>query len=97
MGITYGQKTLLATVCSVAVATIYVAQPMLAQVGRALGVHESELGWIVAAGQAGYLAGLAVLVPLGDILDRRRLIVAHLLLAAAGMLMAAPLPASGLY
>jgi predicted MFS family arabinose efflux permease len=84
---------LLATVCSVAVATIYVAQPVLAQIGRDLGVPESDLGWIVAAGQIGYLVGLAVLVPLGDMLDRRKLIGGQLLLAAVGMLAAAVAPA----
>lgn len=79
-------------VCSVAVATIYVAQPVLAQIGRDLGVLDSDLGWIVAAGQIGYLVGLAVLVPLGDMLDRRKLIGAQLLLAAVGMLAAAFAP-----
>jgi predicted MFS family arabinose efflux permease len=83
---------LLATVCAVAVATIYVAQPVLAQVGRDLGVPEPDLGWVVAAGQAGYLIGLAVLVPLGDMLDRRRLIGGQLLLAAVGVLAAAVAP-----
>ncbi|MBB4687276.1 MFS transporter [Amycolatopsis jiangsuensis] len=89
MGLTFGRRTLLATTCSVTVATIYVAQPVLAQVGRDLGVPEADLGWLVTAGQLGYLAGLALLVPLGDLLDRRRLIAAHLLLAAAGMLLTA--------
>ncbi len=83
---------LLAMVCSVAVATIYVAQPVLAQIGRDLGVPESDLGWIVATGQLGYLVGLAVLVPLGDMLDRRKLIGGQLLLAAVGMLAAAVSP-----
>ncbi|WP_235653528.1 MFS transporter [Mycolicibacter icosiumassiliensis] len=83
---------LLAMVCSVAVATIYVAQPLLAQIGRDLGVPESDLGWIVAAGQIGYLVGLAFLVPLGDMLDRRKLIGGQLLLAAVGMLVAAVAP-----
>ncbi|MFC7625203.1 MFS transporter [Microlunatus sp. GCM10028923] len=83
---------LLATVCAVAVATIYVAQPVLAQLGQDLGVPEADLGWIVTAGQLGYLVGLATLVPLGDLLDRRRLITGHLLLAAVGMLAAAASP-----
>ncbi|MFG1659931.1 MFS transporter [Micromonospora chersina] len=80
---------LLATVGSVAVATIYVGQPVLVQVGRDLGVPEANLGWIVAAGQVGYLIGLAGLVPLGDMFDRRRLIGGQLILAAVGMLVAA--------
>lgn len=92
MGLTFARRMLLATVCSVAVATIYVAQPVLAQIGHNLAVPESDLGWIVAAGQVGYLIGLALLVPLGDMLDRRRLIIGHLLLAAVGMFVAAVAP-----
>jgi predicted MFS family arabinose efflux permease len=87
---------LLATVCSVAVATIYVAQPVLAQLGGDLGMPEADLGWVVAAGQVGYLIGLAVLVPLGDMLDRRRLIGGQLLLAAVGVLVAAAAPSTWL-
>ena len=88
-GVRLRQRTLLAMVCAVAVATVYVAQPVLAQIGRELGVSESDLGWIVAAGQIGYLVGLAVLAPLGDMLDRRALIGGQLFLAAGGMLVAA--------
>ncbi|WP_307498693.1 MFS transporter [Arthrobacter woluwensis] len=87
-----GRRMLLAAVCSVAVATIYVAQPVLAQIGRDLGMPESDVGWIVAAGQIGYLIGLAVLVPLGDMLDRRKLIGGQLVLAAVGMLVTAVAP-----
>lgn len=89
MGLTSGRRVLLATICAVAVASIYVAQPVLAQVGRSLGVSGADLGWIVAVGQVGYLIGLAFLVPLGDIFDRRRLVAAHLLVVAIGMLLAA--------
>lgn len=92
MILTVGRKMLLATTCSVAVATIYLAQPVLAEIGHALGLPEADLGWIVAAGQIGYLIGLAFLVPLGDMVDRRKLIFIHLLLSAVGMLLAAAAP-----
>ncbi|MEV7095284.1 MFS transporter [Amycolatopsis sp. NPDC051045] len=84
-----GRNTLLAAVCAVAVASIYVAQPVLAGIGADLGLPAAGLGWIVAAGQLGYLAGLALLVPLGDLLDRRTLIAGHLVLTAAGTVLAA--------
>ncbi|WP_410566582.1 MFS transporter [Amycolatopsis sp. cmx-4-61] len=84
-----GRNTLLAAVCAVAVASIYAAQPALAGIGADLGVPASGLGWLVAAGQLGYLAGLALLVPLGDLRDRRTLIAGHLVLTAAGALAAA--------
>ncbi len=89
MELTFGLRMFFATVCAVAVATIYAAQPVLAGIGRDLGVPEADLGWIITAGQLGYLVGLVVLVPFGDIIDRRRLISAHLLLAAIGVTLAA--------
>ncbi|MGV9292967.1 MFS transporter [Amycolatopsis sp. NPDC003676] len=89
MGLTTGRRTVFAAVCAVAVASIYAAQPVLAEIGGDLGVPDAGLGWIVAAGQLGYLAGLAVLVPLGDLVDRRKLIAGHLLLTAVGAALAA--------
>ncbi|KAA9166352.1 MFS transporter [Amycolatopsis acidicola] len=89
MTLTTGRRTLFAAVCAVAVACVYAAQPVLAEIGTDLHVPAAHLGWIVAAGQLGYLAGLAVLVPLGDLMDRRKLIAGHLLLAAVGAFLAA--------
>ncbi|MCP2167623.1 MFS transporter [Goodfellowiella coeruleoviolacea] len=92
MGLTIGRRTVFAAVCAVAVASIYAAQPVLAQIGADLGVAAAHLGWVVAAGQLGYLVGLAVLVPLGDMLDRRALLAGHLLLTAVGAVLAATAP-----
>jgi len=89
MRLAVGRRTLFAAVCAVAVASIYAAQPVLAQIGSDLGVPDAHLGWIVAAGQLGYLAGLVVLVPLGDMKDRRKLIAGHLALTAVGAALAA--------
>ena len=77
-------RLLLAVVCGAAVASVYAGQPVLSPMGRDLGVPVDSLGWFVATGQLGYLAGLVLLVPLGDVLDRRRLIAVHLGLVAAG-------------
>lgn len=75
---------MLALVCGVAVSAIYGIQPVLEAAGNDLGLTGGTLGWLVAAGQIGYLAGLLLLVPLGDLADRRRLIAVHLLLIAVG-------------
>ncbi|WP_067474049.1 MFS transporter [Actinomadura hibisca] len=83
------RRLLLAVVCGVAVASIYAAQPVLEPMGHDLGVSAELAGWIVAVGQFGYLAGLVLLVPLGDVVDRRRLIAVHLALVAAGMVLTA--------
>ncbi|CAL9374659.1 MFS transporter [Streptomyces sp. enrichment culture] len=83
------RRSLLAVVCGVAVASVYAAQPVLEPMGRDLGVSAELAGWIVATGQFGYLAGLVLLVPLGDVVDRRRLIAAHLAVTAAGLALTA--------
>ncbi|MFG1966122.1 MFS transporter [Nonomuraea sp. NPDC049028] len=83
------RRLLLAVVCGVAVASIYAAQPVLEPMGRDLGVSAELTGWIVATGQFGYLAGLVLLVPLGDVVDRRRLIAMHLALTAVGVILTA--------
>ncbi|WP_405658665.1 MFS transporter [Streptomyces sp. NBC_01166] len=84
------QRLLLGAVCGVAVAGIYAAQPVLEPMGRDLGVSAAHTGWIVATGQFGYLAGLVLLVPLGDVVvNRRRLIAVHLAITATGMILTA--------
>ncbi|MGD6756234.1 MFS transporter [Streptomyces sp. BH105] len=89
MSLTHGRRVLFAVICAVAVSTIYVAQPVLTRIGDDLGLPEAGLGRIVTAGQLGYLIGLVLLVPLGDMFDRRKLIAVHLLLAAVGTTLAA--------
>jgi predicted MFS family arabinose efflux permease len=51
----------------------------------------------VTVSQAGYVVGLALLVPLGDLLERRRLISATLVIAAAGLGLAAAAPSFSLF
>ncbi|MGH8963863.1 MAG: MFS transporter, partial [Actinomycetes bacterium] len=92
MTVPRAQRFVLALVCAVAVSTIYAIQPVLAAAGADLGVPRQSLGWLVAAGQIGYVVGLVLLVPLGDVGDRRRLIGIHLLLTAAGSGIAAVAP-----
>ncbi|PDP84974.1 MFS transporter [Glycomyces fuscus] len=83
-GVTSAQRTVLAVVCAVAVSTVYAVQPVLEAAGAELGLAPESLGWLAAAGQFGYFAGLVLLVPLGDVVNRRRLVAGHLVLVAAG-------------
>lgn len=92
VGISGRMRLLLAVICGVAVASVYAGQPALRQMGLDLGVPVDAVGWIVAAGQLGYLLGLIFLVPLGDLLDRRLLIILHLVLVAAGLVVVAMAP-----
>jgi predicted MFS family arabinose efflux permease len=83
---------LLATACGAAVATNYYAQPLLHTIGVTFGVADSTAGLLVTAGQTGYAIGLAFLVPLGDLLERRRLITGMLVVAAAALAAASAAP-----
>ncbi|MGN8157649.1 MFS transporter [Salinisphaera sp. RV14] len=65
---------LMAVACGLAVANIYYAQPLLALLTRSFGITSSTASLIVTVTQIGYAAGLVFIVPLGDQLDRRRLI-----------------------
>src|SRR5690606_13894051 len=77
---------LLALACGLAVANVYYAQPLLDAIARQLGIGSGTAGLIVTFSQLGYAAGLLLVVPLGDLVNQRRL-VATLLLACAGALL----------
>jgi len=83
---------LLAVACGAAVANLYYVQPLLSLLGHAFGVSDSTAGLLVTCSQVGYVVGLALLVPLGDLLERRRLISRVLLGAAAAAAACAAAP-----
>jgi predicted MFS family arabinose efflux permease len=83
---------LLAFVSGAAVANVYYAQPLLDDLGSHLHMSAAALGWVTTATQGGYLVGLVMVVPLGDRFDRRRIIIAQLVLTAIGLLGAAAAP-----
>ncbi|UAN16335.1 MFS transporter [Enterobacter asburiae] len=80
---------LMSMATGLAVASNYYAQPLLDTIARAFNLSASSAGFIVTAAQLGYAAGLLFLVPLGDMFERRMLIVSMTLLAAGGMLITA--------
>ncbi|MGW2839733.1 MFS transporter [Streptomyces sp. NPDC001493] len=80
-----GLVALFAVACGAAVANVYFAQPLLVTMGHDLSMSPALLGAVVTLTQAGYGLGLFLLVPLGDITDRRRLVVAQLLLMVAAL------------
>ncbi|HWH94353.1 MAG TPA: MFS transporter [Baekduia sp.] len=83
---------LLAVACGASAANLYYAQPLLDVIARDLGVSSGAAGLLVTASQVGYAAGLVLLVPLGDLLDRRRMVARMLLLTAVGLALASAAP-----
>lgn len=65
---------LMALACGLAVANIYYAQPLLDLLSGTFAVGSGTVSLIVTFTQIGFAAGLVFLVPLGDSLNRRRLI-----------------------
>ena len=70
-----GQMTVLAAACGLIVANLYYAQPLAGPIGAALGMSASTTGLIVTLTQIGYGLGLILIVPLGDLVENRQLVV----------------------
>lgn len=80
---------IMAIACGITVANLYYAQPLLDTLAGVFGVTTGTAGLIVTFTQLGYALGLVFLVPLGDILNRRRLIFAVMTCAAVALCVAA--------
>src|SRR5436853_5692900 len=76
----------LAAGCGLAVANLYFAQPLLADLADAFGVPAARMGLAATLAQVGYGLGLLFFVPLGDAVERRGLILTMLLAVTAALL-----------
>ncbi|MBK3731556.1 MFS transporter [Azospirillum brasilense] len=74
-----------AAAAGLSVANIYAAQPLLDAMARDFGIPPAAIGLVVTLTQLGYGLGLIVLVPLGDLVDRRRLIVGQGVLSVVAL------------
>ena len=83
---------LMAVACGAAVANLYYAQPLLNTIAHDFGTSDGTAGLLVTASQVGYAIGLVLLVPLGDLVERRRLIVGVLLVTAVALAATAAAP-----
>ena len=72
---------LLAATAGLVVANIYYNQPVLNAIAATFKVGPAAVAWVATATQLGYAAALLFVVPLGDGIDRKRLIVASTLLS----------------
>jgi predicted MFS family arabinose efflux permease len=84
-GLSSALTVLFAVTCALAVANVYFAQPLLDSMAQSLGVAPAMIGVVVTATQAGYAAGLLLIVPLGDRVNRKRLILGQILLLAMAL------------
>ena len=76
---------LMAIASGAAAANLYYNQPLLAAIAENLHAPAHEAGFIPMATQIGYAVGIFLFVPLGDLMERRKLIVAMLLVTALAL------------
>jgi len=89
---------LFAIACGLSVANIYSAQPLLDTMARDLGITPAAIGIVVTLTQIGLAFGLMLIVPLGDLWDRRKLIVGQIALSAVALVVVGTAPnAVGLF
>ena len=65
---------LLSVATGLSVASLYYAQPLLSEIRRTMHLSSAGAGLVVTVTQLGYALSLLLLVPLGDLLERRRLV-----------------------
>ncbi|MHC8295021.1 MFS transporter [Pseudomonas sp. LB3P58] len=84
-GLSPSLTLLFSVTCALAVANVYFAQPLLDSMAQSLGVASSMIGIVVTATQVGYALGLLFIVPLGDLVNRKRLILTQVVLSAVAL------------
>ncbi|MFF5264973.1 MFS transporter [Actinomadura viridis] len=85
---------LLAVAYGLTIANLYYCQPLLPQMARSFAAT-SPVGHLTTAGQLGYALGLVLIVPLGDIVRRRRLVCLLLLVETVALVVTAAAPTVG--
>lgn len=69
------QILILSASAGLSVANVYYSQPILASIASSLNISKESAGSLTVLSQVGYGIGLFFLTPLGDMTDRRRLIL----------------------
>ncbi|WP_369203153.1 MFS transporter [Streptomyces sp. PU-14G] len=91
-----GTLVLMSVAVGVCVAANYYAQPLLDTIARELGLTSPAAALVVTVAQVGYALGLVFVLPLGDLLERRRLVCGLTLATAASLALTAAAPNYGL-
>ncbi|WP_130802455.1 MFS transporter [Acinetobacter ihumii] len=77
---------LMAVAAGICSGSNYFSQPLVHSMALALNLSETTIAWVPTLAQIAYACGLLFLMPLGDILEKRRLLFILMLLASLGLL-----------
>jgi predicted MFS family arabinose efflux permease len=92
-----GMIRLLAVACGLIAANLYYAQTLVGPISAATGLTPEAAGLIVTLTQVGYCLGLVFIVPLGDLLENRRLVIVALVASALALATAASTSSPALF
>lgn len=87
-GISLGLTLLFAVAGGIAIGNLYLTQPLLTVIVNDIGAPTGTAGLFVTITQIGYALGIVLIVPLGDCLNRRRLVPAAMVLSAVALALA---------
>ena len=76
---------LFAVASGLCVANVYYAQPLLDALAQSFAISQAAVGGVVTATQVGSALALLLLVPLGDLVERRRLLLVQLLVLVGAL------------
>jgi predicted MFS family arabinose efflux permease len=82
----------LGVACAVGVSTLYYNQPLLLEMGHSYGATAGHTGFVAVATQVGYAFGLLFFVPLGDVMERRSLIMRMFAAVSVALVLVASAP-----
>ncbi|NUF49989.1 MFS transporter [Gilliamella sp. ESL0250] len=80
---------LMAFAIGITIASNYYAQPLLHSITHDLHIKVENAGSIIMAAQFSYAVGLLFIAPLGDKLERKRLIIILMILSTCGLMVSA--------
>ena len=83
---------LFAVCCGLAIGNLYWAQPLLVQIMDGFGLPAANGGLLVTATQIGYAMGILFILPLGDFVRRKRMIVLVMVLSVLALVSCAISP-----
>jgi predicted MFS family arabinose efflux permease len=84
-GVRRGTIVLLSVATGVVIANLYFAQPAEDALARGMHVSTGAVGLVLTLFQVGYAIGLATLVPLGDLVEVRRLLTTMIAICVLGL------------
>lgn len=89
VGLSRAAQLVFALASGLAVANVYYAQPLIDAIADDAGLNRGVAGAIISVTQVGYFFGLLLIAPLGDIMNRRRLLLWQTTLLGAALLVPA--------